>query len=401
MTSSDILERFYDLHPKLIDLSLGRIERLLARLGHPEQKLPPIIHVAGTNGKGSTIAFMRAVLEAHGERVQALTSPHLVRFHERIRLSDGLISEDRLIDVLSRCEEVNAGDPITYFEMTTAAAFLACAEDDADYCLVEVGLGGRFDATNVIESPVATVITPIGYDHQSFLGDTLTEIAHEKGGILKHGIPGFIGLQPPEAMAEVTRVAQQVGAPLTVCDEPVQEGSPGLLGPHQRQNAALALGCLKGIGYPLKPENVAAGLAAVDWPARLQRIESGPLGELLTDDATLWLDGGHNAEAAVAIADAFSGQKLTLIVGLMANKDAEAFLCGISPIVDSVIAVSIPGEASHDPFDLAARAASLGLPSEAAEDISSALRRAPGGDVLICGSLYLAGQVLADSGLNP
>ncbi|MFN3231420.1 MAG: bifunctional folylpolyglutamate synthase/dihydrofolate synthase [Alphaproteobacteria bacterium] len=401
MISDDLLDHFRTLHPKLIDLSLGRMQRLLKALDHPERKLPPVIHVAGTNGKGSTVAFLRALLEAKGKRVQALTSPHLVRFHERIRLSSGLISEDRLVDVLSRCEAANGGEAITYFEMTTAAAFLACAEDEADFCLVEVGLGGRFDATNVIEAPVATVITPVGYDHQSFLGDTLTEIAHEKAGILKAGIPGFIAPQMPEAKREIERVGVDVGAPLHHCAQREDLPPLGLAGPHQRDNASVAVATLTGLGITLEAEALARGLVSVEWPARLQPIDRGPLYDLLPEGASLWLDGGHNGEAALAIADTFKGRRVHLVVGLMANKDIDAFLSALAPIAASLTAVPIPGESAHDPEHLVQQVSAIGLQASARPDVREALKSLGDGDVLICGSLYLAGQVLDASGLQP
>jgi dihydrofolate synthase/folylpolyglutamate synthase len=419
LNSDRLLARLHTLHPKLIDLSLGRTERLLAALGHPERRLPPVLHVAGTNGKGSTVAVLRALLEAAGKRVQAYISPHLVRFHERIRLSDGLISEDRLVTILERCEAANDGQPITFFEITTVAGFLAFAEDEADYCLVEVGMGGRFDATNVLERPLASLITPVGMDHQAFLGDTLAAIAGEKAGIVKPGVPVFSAAQEAEATAVIEAAARTTGAPLKTAGrdwtaEPAEgrwrfadaAGAldlplPALPGPHQVGNAALALACLRDLGIAPAAERIAAGLRAVAWPARLQRIDRGPLSERLPQGTRLWLDGGHNPHAAAALAAAFAGRRVDLVVGMLEGKDAADFLRLMAPVAASVAAVPIAGEACHDPERLAATARALGLAAGAYPDVAAALAACGAPEVLICGSLYLAGQVLQASGMVP
>ena len=418
-----MLERVRHLHPQLIDLSLDRIERLLAALGHPEQNLPSVIHVAGTNGKGSTIAFLRSLLTAGGYKVQAYTSPHLVNFHERIRLTDGFISEAKLTDALARCEAANGGASITYFEITTAAAILAFAEDhaenQADYCLLEVGLGGRYDATKVIETPAATIITPVDLDHQNFLGDTIAKIAHEKAGIMRPDVPAFVGKQPLPALEIIYKCAKEVGAFVQVADInwTIEPGSqswrlstsrderdlpiPGLAGPHQLDNAALAIACLDGIGVELSPEAIITGLTTVSWPGRLQKIEQGPLQALLGTERTLWLDGGHNVHAARALAAAFTGQKIDIVTGMMATKDADAILSAMAPVLNHVHAIPVPGESAHEPDVLIAAAASAGVPGTAYKTIEDALAATKTMDVLICGSLYLAGQVLEASGLIP
>ncbi|MBI1181641.1 MAG: bifunctional folylpolyglutamate synthase/dihydrofolate synthase [Alphaproteobacteria bacterium] len=419
MSSDRLLARLHRLHPKLIDLSLGRTERLLAALGHPERRLPPVLHVAGTNGKGSTLACLRALLQADGKRVQAYTSPHLVRFHERIRLSDGLISEARLTEILERCEAANGGKPITFFEITTVAAFLAFAEDEADYCLVEVGLGGRYDSTNVMERPLASLITPVALDHQSFLGDTLAAIAGEKAGIVKPGAPVFSAAQAPEAEAVIEAAARQADTPLHLAGqdwqaEAVSDGwryvdsggtldlpLPGLAGPHQIGNAALALACLRGLGIAPPADRIAGALRSVSWPARLQPIDRGRLFGLLPQGTRLWLDGGHNPHAAAALAAAFAGRRIDLVVGMLEGKDAADYLRLVAPVAAHVHAVPIPGEACHDPAVLAGRARDLGVGATAHADMEAALSACTAAEVLICGSLYLAGQVLEASGMLP
>ncbi len=419
MSSDQLLARLHTLHPKLIDLSLGRTQRLLAALGHPERRLPPVLHVAGTNGKGSTVAHLRALLEADGKWVQTYISPHLVRFHERIRLSDGLITEARLVDVLSRCEAANDGRPITFFEITMVAAFLAFTEDEADYCIVEVGLGGRYDSTNVLERKLASVITPIGLDHQNFLGDTLTAIAGEKAGIIMGGIPVFSAAQEPEAGAVIAAEAARMNAPLAVAgrDWAAQADEdgwlftdangtlrlplPALIGSHQISNAALALAALRRLGIGPTPDRIETALRSVTWPARLQPIDCGPLFALLPEGSRLWLDGGHNPHAAHALAQALAGRKLDLVVGMLEGKDAAGYLRLMQPVAASVAAVPIDGEACHDPAHLARIAQGLGIPAQAFTDIPSALRACRSTEVLICGSLYLAGQVLDASGMIP
>ena len=419
MSSDQLLARLHTLHPKLIDLSLGRTRRLLAALGNPERRLPPVLHVAGTNGKGSTVAHLRALLEADGKRVQTYISPHLVRFHERIRLSGGLITEARLVDVLSRCEAVNDGQPITFFEITMVAAFLAFSEDEADYCIVEVGLGGRYDSTNVLDRKLASLITPIGLDHQNFLGDTLAAIAGEKAGIIMESTPVFSAAQEPEAGAVIEAEAVRLNAPLAVAGRDWSARAdgdgwafsdagwelhlplPALIGAHQIGNAGLALACLRQLGIAPTPERIETALRSVTWPARLQPIDRGPLLALLPKGTRLWLDGGHNPHAAEALAKALAGRRLDLVVGMLEGKDAAGYLRLMQPMAASVAAVPIEGEACHDPHNLAGIAQGLGIPAQAFADVPSALRSCRSSEVLICGSLYLAGEVLEASGMIP
>lgn len=424
-----ILERLLALHPKLIDLSLDRMWRILERLGHPERRLPPVIHVAGTNGKGSTVAFMRAVLEAAGQRVHVYTSPHLVRFNERIRLSGRLVEEARLAEALDRAEKANDGAPITFFEITTAAAFLLFAEEPADVLLLEVGLGGRLDATNVIERPLATVITPVSIDHVEFLGETVAAIAGEKAGILRRGVPAVVGRQPREALRAIERQAARVGAPLTIMGEQFQaheEGGrlivsdedglldlprPRLIGPHQIENAGLAVATLRTAGLGLPVSAFEEGVRAAEWPARLQRLGQGPLVVRAPEGADVWLDGGHNAAGGQALAAALADieerapRPLVLIVGMLGTKDAGAFLAPFVGLARELIAVPVPGEhKSQPPEAVAAAGAAQGLAASTAASVGEALDGlrdypvAPPPRVLIAGSLYLAGAVLAENG---
>jgi dihydrofolate synthase / folylpolyglutamate synthase len=422
-----ILDRLKVLHPKAIDLSLDRVWRLMAALGHPERSLPPVIHVAGTNGKGSTVATLRAVLEAAGHRVHVYTSPHLVRFSERIRLAGSIIDEAALAEILEEIERRNAGEPITFFEVTTAAAFLAFARTPADVTLLETGMGGRLDATNIIDRPLATVITPISYDHMQFLGTTLAEIAGEKAGILKRGVPAVTGVQPDEAQAVLTARAAAVGA------VPVRRGTewqvearddgfryrgcrtvdlprPSLPGRHQIDNAALAIATLDHI-EALKVDDAAmrAGLAAVEWPARLQRLTRGPLPALLPPGAELFLDGGHNEAAGEILADwakANHDKPLDVVFAMISTKSPEAFLAHLAPYARRLRAVAIPGEPLSLPADVTAAAAQkAGIRDAAAAASTEAavadlVARAAGGPpprVLVCGSLYYAGTVLAEN----
>jgi len=423
-----VLTRLMQLHPKKIDLSLGRIERLLAALGNPQDRLPPVIHVAGTNGKGSTVATMRACLEAAGYRADVYTSPHLVRFRERIRLGGSLIDEDALLDVLEECERANGGEPITFFEITTAAAFLAFARTPADIVLLETGLGGRLDATNVVRRPAVAAITPVSLDHQAFLGDSVAAIAGEKAGILKPGVPAVIGPQPAEAAAAIEARAAAVGAPLFRWEREWRcDGSgpgmrysgthwnldlppPSLAGAHQIANAGVALACLEQLcgqlpGFSFSEDAIAAGLRRIDWPARLQRLIRGPLGASLPSGWELWLDGGHNPAAGVVLAqaaEAWRGGPLYLIVGMLNTKDADGFLAPLAPHARALRALTIPGEENAYPASrIAAAARSLGIEADESESVEQALRdmlRKEGpARVLICGSLHLAGIVLAEN----
>jgi dihydrofolate synthase / folylpolyglutamate synthase len=424
-TSDRVLERLGRLHPKLIDLSLGRVERLLAAIGNPEDKLPPVVHVAGTNGKGSTLATLRACLEAGGYRVHAYTSPHLVRFHERIRLNSRLIEEEALIGLLEECERANGDVPITFFEITTAAAFLAFARVPADIVLLETGLGGRLDATNVIRRPAVTAITPISLDHQAFLGDTIADIAGEKAGILKPGVAAVIGPQPTEAETVIESRANKLDAPLFRWQsdwrcEAVGEGmrfsgrnwrldlpQPSLIGAHQIVNAGTAIACLEQLrDFPLRHEAVAQGLRHIEWPARLQRLARGPLVEMMPSGWELWLDGGHNPGAGAILANVVAGWRdrpLFLVVGMLNTKDAGGFLAPVAPYVQGLTGVTIPGE--ENPLSaetIVAAARSLGMTAATALSVDAALARFmldfDCGRVLICGSLHFAGRVLAENG---
>ena len=422
-----ILERLLGLHPKLIDLGLERTLRLLEDLGRPQDRLPPVIHVAGTNGKGSTIAFLRAFLEAAGSRVHVYTSPHLVAFRERIRLGGDLVSDARLEAALERCETANAGRSITFFEITTAAALLLFAQERADFLLLEVGLGGEFDATNVIEHPLGVVITPVAIDHQQFLGNTLAQIAGAKAGILKRGRPAVFGLQEPEARAVLTRTAARLGIVPLIAGEDFSgalEGGrlvyqdtdlldlppPRLLGAHQIENAALAIAAVRHFGLPVSTEALSAGLRGVDWPARLSPLD-GPLRALLSPSHELWLDGGHNAHGAAALARALLEMErrrpapLVLIVGMMNTRAPAEFLAAFANRPGRVLALTIPGEANaHKAETIARDAETLGLSASAEPDLGAALRAAAmvrDARVVICGSLYLAGHVLAQNGTPP
>ena len=421
MSGSDaILTRLMALHPKIIDLSLDRMQRILAALGNPQDRIPPVIHIAGTNGKGSTLAMIRAGLEARGERVHAYTSPHLARFHERIRLAGDLVEEDALSALLDECEAANGGAPITFFEITTAAAFLAFSRVPADHTLLEVGLGGRLDATNVI-GPALTVITPVSIDHQTYLGDTLTQIAGEKAGILKRLVPCVVAPQDDSALDVIEDRAARLGVPLlahgqhwhvtTERDRLVFQDESGLLdlpmpalrGDHQVTNAGTALAALRHLGA----EDAAceAALRDVRWPARMQRLTRGPLVEA-APDAEIYLDGGHNVAAGVALAATLSGlprRPTHLICGMLATKDVDGFLRPLARHALDLTAVSIPGEQNTlSAEDTAAAAARVGLPATTADTALDAMRdlaaRAPHARILICGSLYLAGRILQENG---
>jgi dihydrofolate synthase / folylpolyglutamate synthase len=427
--SGAILARLSGLHPRIIDLSLGRIERLLDDLGRPQDALPPVVHVAGTNGKGSVLAFLRAMMEAAGLRPHVYTSPHLVRFTERIVVAGREIDEEALAALLEECERVNAGRPITFFEITTAAAMLAFARTPADVTLLETGLGGRLDATNVVSSPALTAITPVSLDHQSFLGDTLAAIAFEKAGILKPDVACVLAAQPPEAAAVIRARAAAVRAPLREegtdwrvegdalgrlafagDGEATMFPQPGLAGAHQVQNAGVAVACALRLApamASLDARAIARGIERAHWPARLQRLETGRLATLLPAGWELWLDGGHNPGAAAVLARHLAGWRdrpLHLIFGMLRSKDIDAFLTPLAPYVGRLAAVAIPGEAgSADAAETAAAARRAGIAAEPFDGVASALRllAAPSpapARVLICGSLYLAGAVLAENG---
>jgi dihydrofolate synthase / folylpolyglutamate synthase len=419
--SDRVLARLMALHPKVIDLSLDRVERLLAALGNPERRLPPVVHVAGTNGKGSVVAMLRAGLEASGARVHVYTSPHLARFHERVRLGGTLITEEALTRYLERCEAANGGEPITYFEITTCAALLAFSEVPADAVLLEVGLGGRLDATNVVEAPRLCAITPVSIDHQAFLGETLAEIAGEKAGILKPGVPCVVGPQCGTAMDVIAARAEAVGAPLlvhgqdwTVWEEHgrmvfqdagglLDLPQPALIGAHQVGNAGTAVAALRALG--VSEAACARAVTEVEWPARMQRLRTGPLVKAARG-AEVWLDGGHNPAAGTALAEALGrlpARPVHLVVGMLRTKDVEGFLRPLARVAESVTGVDIAGEpATLRAAETVAAARAAGLPAEVAESPLAAVAglalRAPTGRILICGSLYLAGQVLRENG---
>jgi dihydrofolate synthase/folylpolyglutamate synthase len=454
-----IVARLAALHPKRIDLSLDRIERLLAALDHPERKLPPVIHVAGTNGKGSTIAFLRAILEAAGKRVHVYSSPHLVRFNERYRLgaqpksdiSDfgqskmpnsgkpefgcegALVSDAELSATLEECERANAGAPITVFEITTAVGLVLFARHPADVLLLEVGLGGRLDATNVIEHPLATIITPISIDHIDFLGDSIEKIAAEKAGILKRATPAIVAAQQRDARAAIERQAAKLNVPLKIAGEDwtateergrlVYQDEAGLLdlpapklyGRHQFENAGLAIAALRAIKpFKISPAAYEAGMVKADWPARLQRLAAGRLVELSPAGSELWLDGGHNPDGGRAIAGALAelaervSRHLILIVGMLASKDCAGFLGNFTGLARRLIAVPVPGAEKGMSAEAVADAArAIGLAATSRDNLIEALDAArkldldPPPRILITGSLYLVGEALRENGSLP
>ncbi len=407
------------LHPKVMDLVLDRVWALLDRLGNPQDKLPPVIHVAGTNGKGSTLAMIRAGLEGAGKTAHVYTSPHLARFHERIRIAGELISEPHLIEILDECYDANDGKPITYFEITTVAALLVFSRVRADFCLLETGLGGRLDATNVVKKPAATIITPISFDHQQFLGNTIARIASEKAGILKRGVPAIIAKQLDNALEMIEARADALGAPLLVQGQHWQAHEehgrliyqdetslldlppPVLMGAHQFQNAGTAITTLKHLGFG--EDAFEAAVQNVEWPARMQRLRSGPLLDL-APEAEFWLDGGHNPACAATLAESLSRlpkRETHLICGLMNTKDVAGYMAPIAQHAATLQGVSIPGEINTLPGEDTARAAAeAGIEASVASDATEAVRiiadRTPHARILICGSLYLAGSVLRD-----
>ena len=431
------LEALAALHPRRIDLSLERIARLLDCLGRPQERLPPVIHVAGTNGKGSTVAFLRAALEAAGKSVHVYTSPHLVRFNERIRLGapgGGRIADDEtLIGAIREVRRANGQDPITFFEVTTAVAFHLYASHPADLTLIEVGLGGRFDATNVIDHPLAAVISSVSYDHADFLGDDLAGIAGEKAGILKRGAPGIIGPQDTHALAMIELEGKAVGAALfrhgadymafSERGRLVYQDDDGLLdlpmprlaGNHQVDNAGLAIATLRRAGVGIPAQAIENGLLRADWPARMQRLRSGPLVSLAPAGSDVWLDGGHNPAAGTAIASAFAEiedrdpRPLVLICGMLTTKDPAGFFRPFAGLARHVMTVPVPdSEAGFDPDALAQIAMAADVPARAFSSVGDALRSLGSGSagtepprILICGSLYLAGSVLRENGPLP
>jgi dihydrofolate synthase/folylpolyglutamate synthase len=433
----ELIARLCALHPLRIDLGLERMHRLLERLDHPERKLPPVVHVAGTNGKGSTIAYLRAILEAANLRVHVYTSPALVRINECFRLGwiggGALVGDDELQTALERCEQANAGAPITIFEIETAAAFCLFAQHAADVVLLEVGLGGRLDATNVIDSPLATVIAPVSTDHTEFLGQTLTAIAGEKAAIIKRDVPAICAEQPPEAMAVIEHEAKRMRAPLHTAGQQwhvnIERGrlvyqddrglmdlaAPRLFGRHQFDNAGLAIATLRAQNvFRIEPAAFEAGIVNAEWPARMQRLASGALLGQAPPGSEIWLDGGHNAEGGRVVAAALGdleervSRPLVVIVGMIGNKDASAFLANFAGLTRHIIAVQIPDRDNTMPPDrLADAARQLGMRIEISGTVEAALRslarlayEVPP-RILITGSLYLAGHVLAVNGTPP
>jgi dihydrofolate synthase / folylpolyglutamate synthase len=433
----ELIARLSILHPNRIDLNLDRMHRLLAALDHPERKLPPVIHVAGTNGKGSTVAYLRAMLEAAGLRVHVYTSPYLVRINECFRLGrvggGVLVGDEELEDALALCERTNAGEPLTFFEAKTAAAFCLFAKHPSDVLLLEVGLGGRLDSTNVVEAPLASVITPVSMDHMDFLGDSLAAIAAEKAAIIKRGVPVISAEQQPEAMAVIERQARRMAAPLFAAGEGwhvnVERGrlvyqderglmdlaAPRLFGRHQFDNAGLAIATLRAIGtFKITNAVFEAGIVNAEWPARMQRISAGTLLDWAPPGCEIWLDGGHNAEGGRVVAEALGdleervSRSLVIIAGMMANKDANGFLANFGGLTRHIMAVAIPDQSGAMPPErLADAARSLGMRVEIADGIEPALRTLASlayevpPRILITGSLYLAGHVLALNGTPP
>ncbi len=430
-----ILERLLALHPKRIDLSLDRMRHVLERLGHPEKKLPPVIHVAGTNGKGSTIAFMRAMLEAAGARVHVYTSPNLVRLNERFRLGQPgggvLVSDAELIDALETCERANGDAPITVFEIETAAAFILFASHPADVLLLEVGLGGRLDATNTVPHTLASVITPISMDHMDFLGDTLEKIAAEKAAIMRRGTPAVIGRQTEGPQAVLIHHAEEAGAELHVAGQDwtaseergrlvyqdrqglLDLPSPRLFGRHQIDNAGLAVAALRAAGFRLPTGAYEQGLLRAEWPARMQRLTTGVLVARAPAGSEVWLDGGHNPDGGRIVAAAVGdleervSRPVVLIVGMLATKDLDGFLRNFSGLARRLIAVPIASDKGLPPDTIAQTARAIGIPADAVGGIGEAFDTAAGLDlnppprILITGSLYLAGEVLAANGTAP
>ncbi|CAH2601529.1 Dihydrofolate synthase [Rhodovastum atsumiense] len=416
---AEIVARLHALHPRLIDLSLGRLEALLGKLDHPERRLPPVIHVAGTNGKGSTCAFLRAIAEAAGTPVHVFTSPHLVRFNERIRLAGRIVDDDTLATAIEEVERRNAGAPITVFEVITAAAFLLFSRVPAGLVVLEVGLGGRYDATNLIPPPAAAAITSISFDHRDFLGDTIAQIAGEKAGIMKPGVPVATGVQLPEAAEVLRQEAARTGARLLQRDRDwriartasgllyadaagsLELPPPGLPGPHQADNAGIAVAAIRAAGLGFGAEAIGRGLATVSWPARLQRL-TGRLAATLPPGWELWLDGGHNPGAGQVLAehlDTWGDRPVHLIVGMKQGKDSGEFLRPLLPRAAGIWAVAEPGQHLAMPVaDVIAASGGVAHPGPTVAAALAAIPKDRPARVLICGSLYLAGEVLKADG---
>ncbi len=426
--SDEVIARLRSLHPNLIDLSTKRIDRLLKALGDPQKRMAPVIHVAGTNGKGSTVAYLRSIAEAAGLRVHALTSPHLVRFAERIRLAGELMSDAEMARYIGIVETANAGQPISFFEITTGLAFYAFAEVPADLCLIEVGLGGRFDASNVFDAPAVSVITPVDYDHLEMLGPALEKIAWEKAGVIKRGRPVIVARQRDEALIPIEAEAEKLGAPMLLMGRDIdayeQSGrlmvqmpdrlldlpAPGLFGPHQLGNAGLAVAAALALNDARITEDaIAKGVAATFWPGRFQRLKKGPFGELAeARGADLWLDGAHNPHGAKALAEAIErfrardGRPVTVIVGMLARKNAAGFFAELAPARPTVFTAPFSSGTATPQEELAALAFQAGLAVTAAENVEAAMTKAlaqsgPAPHIIICGSLHFVGDILAAS----
>lgn len=424
--SDEVILRLRAHHPSLIDLTTGRVERLLAALGDPHKRLPPVIHVAGTNGKGSTVAYLRAIAEAAGLRVHAITSPHLVRFAERIRLAGTLITDAQLSDLIERVEAANAGQPISFFEITTVLAIQAFAETPADLCIVEVGLGGRFDATNVFDAPAVSVITPVDYDHLEMLGPELSKIAWEKAGVIKAGRPAVVARQMEEAEAVILKEAEDLAAPVTLMGRDIdaweERGrlmvqmpdrlydlpAPSLFGGHQFANAGVAVAAALALNDPRIDEAaLAEGVSSAVWPARFQRLTAGPIARLAAErGADLWLDGGHNPHAGRALAEAAGRlvardpRPLVLVSAMFARKDALGFFQPFAALAPKVYATSFDSPNAAPAEEIADAARRAGLACETVADVAAGVRAAlaaegPPPHILVCGGLHFAGEVLA------
>jgi len=427
MKADALINKLSEIHPKGFDLSLDRILHLLEKLGNPQDKLPPVMHVAGTNGKGSTLAFARAILEAQGYKVHVHTSPHLVNWHERYRLAGKLVSDDQLAIAIEHVAEVNENRPITVFELLCAVMFVLFSEHEADFSLVEVGLGGRFDATNVIASPRVCAIAPVGLDHQAYLGDTVTKIAFEKAGIIKPRVPVAIGLQEDDARETIEQVARKKAAPTFFARQDFdfyedatgfvyqdEQGlldlpMPTLVGDHQLANAALAIAAIRAGGIKVLPQAFAQGMKDVNWPGRLEKLREGKITQKFGSDADIWIDGGHNPSAGEAIAAELlrrNGQtkrKIILICGMINTKEPLGYFHPFAKLDAEIITVPVAmSEAGIAPQALSAIARDAGLRASASPSLSDGIEYAISQStgeahamVLFCGSLYMVGEVLA------
>ena len=421
----DLIQRLNQHHPKVIDLSLDRISRLLKLLGNPQKSLPPVIHIAGTNGKGSTLAFIRAVAEAAGLSVHAYTSPHLLRFNERIRINGEIISNQKLLKLMTEVECINGNAPITFFEITTAIALVAFSRSPSDLVLLETGLGGRLDATNVIPRPTVTALTPISYDHEGFLGNDIEGIAREKAGIIKQGSACVTSKQEPLVLEIIKNTAENKNAPISIegkdwwvavkgdklsvmsPEGQINPPLPNLIGPHQIQNAGLAIVTLAEFGDKrINRQAVAAGIKNANWPARMQRLTQGPLCRQLPKNWELWLDGGHNPAAGKAISATLKNLTdgpIHFVIGLINTKSPANFLAPLRKHSKSLTAVKVVGsDSSFSADEIYMVAQKIGFQAYKANSVSEAIKeiisieKSPS-KILICGSLYLAGNILKEN----